>query len=444
MNFTETDIENLVNKHPILKDIMEMKSVFWENPNLTSINDVKSTNLGVEDIRKADELWDRFAPFFVKEFPEQAITKGVIESPLKKISKFSDSYDRLSDEKLAGDLFLKCDNELPIAGSIKARGGFYEVLKHAEELAMKMGKISKGDNYEKFSSPSMKEFFSNYTIGVGSTGNLGLSIGIMSAALGFQVEVFMSRDAEAWKKTLLREKGAIVHEFSGDFSVAIAIGRDEIKQRENSYFVDDEDSLDLFLGYATAGIRLAKQLKEKEITVDAEHPLFLYLPCGVGGSPGGVAFGAKHILGDHVHCFFAEPLHSPSVLSGLVTQHMSDISVNDIGLDNKTDADGLAVGRSSRFATPISDELVNGIFTMSDEILYKVLSLMVDTEDIKLEPAAASGLLGPAQVLQTDYVEKHDINPENITHIAWATGGALIPPAESTRLYDKGKALWGN
>ncbi|MCX7546973.1 D-serine ammonia-lyase [Xanthomarina sp. F1114] len=439
--YSEKDIASFVYKEPLLDKIIGLKPVTWINPNRKTMLEMPDFSISMKDILESEGLWERFAPFFMEAFPETKNTQGILESPLKEISSMRNFLNK-QNPKIEGRLFLKCDNKLPIAGSIKARGGFFEVLSHAEKLALKAGLLK--DDYRAFTSSEFKEFFNKHKIGVGSTGNLGLSIGIISAAIGFQVTVYMSADAKPWKKDLLREKGVRVVEFSGDFSEAILAGREQTKKDPTAYFVDDENSNDLFLGYSVGALRIARQLEADNIQVDAQHPLFVYSPCGVGGSPGGTAFGLKQIYGDHVHCFFVEPTHSPAVLVGLLTGENSKISVQDFGIDNKTEADGLAVGRPSSFATSISSHLISGLYTMEDQTLYNLLTQLMDTENVFLEPSATAGLIGPHRVLSTDYAKINNLNMKNATHIVWATGGNLVPEIERKEFYERGLATVGN
>lgn len=441
MHFEQKEIDIWIQKYPLLNKITKLETVVWLNPNLEKMNQISTLPVNKNDMEEAARLWQRFAPFLAREFPETKETKGIIESPLRKISNMKKELNTKYDANIDGELFLKCDNELPIAGSIKARGGVYEVLYYAEKLAIEAGLVKKDDDYVAFSTDKFKEFFSQFSIGVGSTGNLGLSIGIIGAKLGFHVSVYMSADAKQWKKDLLRAKGATVHEFKGDFGEAILAGRQQTNEDPNGYFVDDEDSKHLFLGYSVAAIRLEKQLEEENIQVNAEHPLFVYLPCGVGGSPGGIAFGLKQIFGDNVHCFFVEPTHSPSVLIGLITGEKEKVSVQDFGIDNQTEGDGLAVGRPSSFASSISEKLVSGIYTLEDDDLFKLLAMLADSEGIYLEPSATSGLIGPGEVLAIDYAIRNNLNTEQATHIVWATGGALVPKDDMKGFYEKGKSM---
>lgn len=368
--------------------------------------------LSRDDIRDAAARLERFAPVIAALFP--ATDSGIIESPLRPIPAMAEALG-ISSER---PLLLKMDSHLPVAGSIKARGGVYEVLVHAEQLALEAGILAGTDqSYEVLLSPEARRLYSKHTIAVGSTGNLGLSIGITGRALGFNVTVHMSRDAREWKKTLLRTQGAVVNEYASDYSAAVAAGRAAAQLQRDVYFVDDEDSRHLFLGYAVAALRLPAQLTALGITVSPEQPLYVYLPCGVGGGPGGVTFGLKHVFGDAVRCWFAEPVEAPAVIAGLVTGKHGGISVQDLGLSNVTAADGLAVGRPSDMVCTAMDHLLDGGYTVTDSELFRLLRLLAKVEGIELEPSALAGMVGPGMVA----------TPGPATHVVWATGGSMVP-----------------
>ncbi|MFK4306882.1 D-serine dehydratase [Bacillus sp. RC242] len=440
------EIEALKEQYPLVNNLIATEEVFWINPNMEKYETaIKNSPLNEEHVKDAEERLKRFAPYIAKVFPETKETGGIIESPLVKIPSMKQSLEKSYGQPILGELLLKCDSGLPISGSIKARGGIYEVLKHAERLALQHGMLTEKDDYSILDSDRFRGFFAKHSIAVGSTGNLGLSIGIMSAKLGFNVTVHMSADAKQWKKDLLRSKGVNVIEYEADYSKAVEEGRLQADADPSCYFVDDENSHDLFLGYAVAASRLQKQLEELEIVVDEEHPLFVYLPCGVGGGPGGVAFGLKLLYKDNVHCFFAEPTHSPCMLLGLMTGLHDKIAVQDIGIDNVTDADGLAVGRPSGFVGKTMEPFLSGNYTVSDEELYRLLKELADTENIYLEPSALAGMIGPLNVCkaENEYLQKQQLTEKvkKGTHIVWETGGSMVPEDVMNGYYKKGLEL---
>ena len=442
-------LENWCASFPLIRELVALQETTWFNPGVAPVAQaLGDTGLTSADVADASARLGRFAAYLRVAFPETEGSAGIIESDILPLTHLQPLLGERYGQSLNGALWLKRDSHLPISGSIKARGGIYEVLKHAEDLALAGGLIKLDDDYALLHSDKARAFFGQYKIAVGSTGNLGMSIGIMGAALGFQVTVHMSADARQWKKDKLRSHGVTVVEYESDYSVAVAQGRQQAESDPACHFVDDENSVNLFLGYAVAGERLKQQFAAAQITVDAQHPLFVYLPCGVGGAPGGVAFGLKLAFGDAVHCIFAEPTHSPCMLLGVYTGMHDEVSVQDFGIDNVTAADGLAVGRASGFVGKAMQRMLDGFYTVSDEEMYSLLALMERSEGLRLEPSALAGVPGIARVLgeQQGYLARAGLSPQamaNATHLVWATGGNMVPAAEMDAYLAKGRELLG-
>ncbi|MFE8306129.1 D-serine dehydratase, partial [Acinetobacter baumannii] len=147
----------------------------------------------------------------------------------------------------------------------------------------------------------------------------------------------------------------------------------------------------------------------------------------------------------HVHCISAEPTHSPCLLLGVATGLHDEISVQALGIDNITAADGLAVGRASGFVGRAMQRLLDGFYTLSDESMYLLLGLLNDSEQLKLEPSALAGMLGPILIhQQQNYATLHQLSQKqfkNANHIIWGTGGGMVPEEEMEKYLAKAHTL---
>ena len=143
-----------------------------DNPRLTCTTSLAEglpyVGLTEHDVQDAHARLTRFAPYLAKAFPETAATGGIIESELAAIPAMQKRLEKEYGQRINGEILLKKDSHLPISGSIKARGGIYEVLTHAEKLALEAGLLTTQDDYSVLLSPEFKQFFSQYSIAVGS------------------------------------------------------------------------------------------------------------------------------------------------------------------------------------------------------------------------------------------------------------------------------------
>ena len=148
----------------------------------------------------------------------------------------------------------------------------------------------------------------------------------------------------------------------------------------------------------------------------------------------------KQVFKDAVHCFFVEPTQAPCMAVGMITGQNSEISVQDIGLTGLTHADGLAVGRPSGFVGGVMKPFLSGEFTVRDAALYDYMRDLLDTEGIFLEPSACAAFQGPVCLEKSEEIKAY-LKAQGLlsqmrkaTHIAWATGGSLVPE-EMRKIY---------
>lgn len=133
-------LDQLKQQFPLIQTLQDYQETFWFNLSRYPLKEaLTKVGLTEKDVKDAEGRLERFAPYLAKVFPETQALHGKIESELVEIADMQQALSVEKQQKLTGKLWLKKDSHLPISGSIKARGGIYEVLAHAEKLAIEAG-----------------------------------------------------------------------------------------------------------------------------------------------------------------------------------------------------------------------------------------------------------------------------------------------------------------
>lgn len=115
-----------------------LEPLMWINPGL---GPTASAQVPVRpaQVAEAEQNWDMLSPLLQQCFADLQNSGGVIASDLIDAASLATAM-----EHGIGQYFVKGDHALPVAGSIKARGGIYEVFLHALSLTRELGMIAPG------------------------------------------------------------------------------------------------------------------------------------------------------------------------------------------------------------------------------------------------------------------------------------------------------------
>lgn len=381
--------------------------------------------IGEDEVAAAAARMERFAPLLATLF-SGAQWDGRVRS------------DLIDYPGSDGQWLVKGDHALPMTGSIKARGGVHELLCFIEDIALRHQLLS--DDVTALAGPAARAVFARHRVVVASTGNLGYSIGLVGRALGLATEIHMSHEAKAWKKERLRELGATVVEHPGDYSDTVAAARQSALGQPDTAFIDDERSRHLLTGYAAAADEIAGQLQAKGLSPSVEHPIVVYLPCGVGGAPGGITLGLKRRFGAGVICVFVEPVASACMLLALMEGEGQAPSVYDYGCDNETIADGLAVPRASELVLAAVGNAIDAVVAVPDEAMVAWMRKVWTEAGLRLEPSAAAAFAARDYLIDAATGAPGWPALDCATHLFWATGGSRLPDSEFSPLIGQDEA----
>lgn len=252
---------------------------------------------------------------------------------------------RKINELAGAELYFKCEN-FQKTGSFKARGATVAVQSLDDAAAAK-------------------------GVATHSSGNHGQALAWAAAQRGIEAHIVMPENAPQAKVEAVRAYGGRVH-FCAPNLRARQEGLEKVQAEYGSSFIPPYDYHDVICGQASC----AWELLEEQADLDC-----LIAPVGGGGLLSGTALSA-HYFSPRVKVFAGEPQGADDAFRSFYSgARISEQEANTI-------ADGLRTTLGT-LNFPIIQDLVDDIFTVSDEEIIAAMKLIYRYLKIVIEPSCA-------------------------------------------------------
>lgn len=275
-----------------------------------------------------------------------------IEAAYRKIKPYVHKTPVLQSSALnkifGSELYFKCENFQKV-GAFKFRGAINAVLSlNDDEVAR--GLITH------------------------SSGNHAAALSLAAGIRGAKAYIVMPSNSPAVKKKAVAGYGAEIRFCEPNLKARLDTAT-EIINETGAVFIHAYDNFDVICGQGSAGLELVNEYPDLDIVVG---------PVGGGGLMSGTAIAVKGKK-PGIRVFGAEPLGADDAYRSIKT----GVYVSDHVPD--TIADGLLTTLSKRTFAILS-EMLDDIFTVSDESIINSMRLLWERMKIIVEPSSAVSL----------------------------------------------------
>jgi len=257
--------------------------------------------------------------------------------------------NRALSEKVGGPVSLKCEN-LQRAGSFKIRGAYTRIARLTD--AQRAGGVV-----------------------AASAGNHAQGVALAAQLLGAHTKVYMPTNAPLPKVQATRAYGAEVEFVPGTVDDCLVHAR-AWGEATGAVLIHPFDHVDIVAGQGTVGLEILEQRPD----------VGTVLVCtGGGGLLAGIAAAVRalkpevSVIGVQAEGAAAYPpsltVGQPMLLPAMTTM-----------------ADGIAVGRPGDVPFALVQALVDGVVTVSEELISRALLFLLERAKLVVEPAGAAGV----------------------------------------------------